>query len=84
MSKMLRVSQRTQERVMKAAKDDFGGATVDEVIGRLLDEHWKARLIRAVDDYSENNPEGWKDYLSEAAEWDATAPAADEWNEKTA
>ena len=46
---MLRVSERTRDRVMQVAAGDFGGATVEETLNRLLDEHWEAQAIAAMD-----------------------------------
>ncbi len=66
---MLRVSDETRERVQRIASEEMGGATVDEVIRRLLDEHWEARAVAAVEEYRANDPEGWEDYLAETAEW---------------
>lgn len=75
---MLRVSDETRERVQRIASEEMGGATVDEAIRRLLDEHWDARAVAAVEDYRTNDPEGWENYLAEAAEWStADAPVGD-------
>ena len=35
----IRVSVATRDRLMRARARDFGDATIDEVITRLLDEH---------------------------------------------
>ncbi|HET8684504.1 MAG TPA: hypothetical protein VFM54_21910 [Micromonosporaceae bacterium] len=35
----IRVSVATRDRLMRTRSRDFGNATIDEVIARLLDEH---------------------------------------------
>lgn len=65
---MLRVSDDTRDRVQRVAREDFGGASADEAIRRLLDEHWEARAVAAVEHYRAENPEAWADYLTEAEE----------------
>jgi hypothetical protein len=82
MTAMLRVSQRTRDRVMQVAADDFGGATAEETLNRLLDEHWEAQAVAAMDHFRANDPEGWSDYLAEADRWDkAQTPVVDTWHE---
>ena len=49
MTTMLRVSERTRDRVMQVAAVDFGGATAEETLNRLLDEHWEAQAVAAMD-----------------------------------
>lgn len=78
---MLRVSDETRQRVQQVARDDFGGASVDEAIRRLLDEHWEAAAVAAVEHTREHEPHEWADYLAEVDEWAAIeATPADEWN----
>ncbi|MGH3504427.1 MAG: hypothetical protein ACRDQA_26545 [Nocardioidaceae bacterium] len=79
---MLRVSDETRERVQQIAHDDFGGASADEAIRRLLDEHWMQQAIADVEDYRATNPQGWADYLRDADELSqADAPITDGWDE---
>lgn len=83
MTAMLRVTQRTRDRVMQVAADDFDGATAEETLNRLLDEHWEARAIAAMDRFRASDPEGWSAYLAEADQWDrAQAHVADTWDEQ--
>lgn len=78
---MLRVSDQTRERVQRLARDEFGGATADETIRRLLDEHWEAAALAAVDRYRTVNPQGWAAYIAEADDLAvADAPITDEWS----
>lgn len=83
MTAMLRVSDRTRDRVMQVAADDFGGATADETLNRLLDEHWEAHAVAAMDRFRASHPEGWSEYLAEAARWDeAQTSVVDTWDEQ--
>lgn len=78
---MLRVSENTRARVQQVARDEFGGASDDEAIRRLLDEHWESRAVAAVEHYRADNPEGWRDYLADAADTaQADAAITDEWH----
>jgi len=78
---MLRVSDETRERVQQVARDEFDGASADEVIRRLLDEHWESRAIAAVERYRTENPGGWTDYLADAEETaQANAVITDGWH----
>ncbi|MDJ0355598.1 hypothetical protein [Paenarthrobacter sp. PH39-S1] len=77
---MLRVRDETRERVLRIGREEFGGASADETIRRLIDEHWRAAAVAAVHRYRESDPEGWSDYVAEAEETSrADAPIIDEW-----
>jgi hypothetical protein len=77
---MLRVSDETRERILRIGREEFDGASADETVRRLIDEHWQAKAIAAVRTYREADPQGWADYLAEADEFGgAEAPIADEW-----
>jgi hypothetical protein len=77
---MLRVSDETREQVLRIGREEFGGASADETIRRLIDEHWKATAVAAVRRYRETDPQGWADYIAETEEWaGADAPITDEW-----
>jgi hypothetical protein len=77
---MLRVSDETRERVLRIGREEFGGASADETIRRLIDEHWQAGAIAAVRRYRDSDPQGWADYIAEADDWAAAeAPITDEW-----
>lgn len=78
---MLRVSEETRERVQRLAREEFGGASADETIRRLLDEHWEAAALAAVERYRRDHPQGWADYLAEAEDLAvAAAPITDHWS----
>ena len=82
MAVMVRVSAETRARIMRVAAEDFDGASADETLARLLDEHWEAKCVAAMEQYRATDPEGWADYLAEADGWDATsAPVAEAWDE---
>ncbi len=53
--------------------------SADETIRRLLDEHWKAAALAAVERYRTEDPRGWADYLAEA-DGLADAPITDGWS----
>ncbi|MCB0484564.1 MAG: hypothetical protein KDC47_00075 [Flavobacteriaceae bacterium] len=75
---MLRVSDEVREQVLRIGREEFGGASADETIRRLIDEHWKAQAVTAVRAYRHSDPEGWSDYLAEADERaGADAPIAE-------
>lgn len=77
---MLRVSAETRDRVMRISREEFDGASADETVRRLIDEHWRTSAVAAVQRYRETNPQGWADYLAEADEFaGADAPITDEW-----
>lgn len=78
---MLRVSDDTREQILRLGKEEFGGASADETVRRLIDEHWQAAAVAAVRRYSECDPAGWAQYLAEADELaGADAPLADTWS----
>lgn len=78
---MLRVSDETREQLKRLARDEFGGASADETIRRLLNEHWEAAALAAVERYRTDDPQGWADYIADAAELAlADAPITDEWS----
>lgn len=77
---MLRVSEETRQRVQRIGQEEFGGASADETVRRLIDEHWRATAVAAVHEYRESDPQGWADYLAEADEFAAAdAPIGDDW-----
>lgn len=78
---MLRVSDETRERVLQIGREEFGGASADETVRRLVDEHWQVAAVAAVHRYSESDQQGWADYLAGADELaEADAPISDEWS----
>lgn len=80
---MLRVSDDTRERVLRIGREEFDGASADETIRRLIDEHWRAAAVAAVHRYRESDPQGWSEYLAEADELaGADAPIGDEWTDR--
>lgn len=67
--------------MQRLAREEFGGASADEAVRRLLDEHWEAAALAAVERYRLNDPDGWAGYLAEAEELSAAeAAVADEWS----
>ena len=77
---MLRVSDETRERVQHLAREESGGVSANEAIERLLDEHWEAAAVAAVQRYRDGGPQGWATYLAEAEDLSAgDAPVIDQW-----
>jgi hypothetical protein len=77
---ILQVSDETRDRLLRIGREEFGGASADETVRRLIDEHWQARAVAAVHHHRETNPQGWAQYLAQADEMaDAEAPVTDEW-----
>lgn len=75
---MLRVSDETREQVLRIGREEFDGASADETIRRLIDEHWRAAAVAAVQRSQETDPQGWGAYLAEAQEWESVeAPVAE-------
>ncbi len=67
--------------MFRVGREEFGGASADETVRRLVDEHWRANAVAAVARYRESDPQGWADYLAEADELaGADAPIGDEWS----
>lgn len=78
---MLRVSDEIRERVQRIGREEFGGASADETLRRLIDEHWRAAAVDAVRRYRESDPQGWSEYLVEADELAAAdATIGDDWS----
>jgi len=76
---MLRVSDETRDRVMRIGREEFGGASADETVRRLLDEHWQAEAIAAVRRTRLDDPQAYAEYLDEADELAAAdAPLPDD------
>ncbi|GAB2762731.1 hypothetical protein GCM10027174_44280 [Salinifilum aidingensis] len=79
---MIRVSDDTRRRVQKLGREEFGGASADETIQRLLDEHWERTVVEAVHRTRQEEPEDWAAYIAEAKHTaDAQAPVPDEASE---
>lgn len=79
---MLRVSDETREQVLRIGREEFGGASAEETIRRLIDEHWEAAAVAAVHEYRVADPQGWAEYLAEADELSRVdAVIADEWSQ---
>jgi hypothetical protein len=67
---MIRVSPETRARVMEVATADFGGVSADETLQLLLDEHWQAKSLAAMESFRATDPKGWAEYLREAEAWE--------------
>lgn len=79
---MIRVSDDTRQRVQKLGRDEFHGASADETIQRLLDEHWKATAVAATRRDRERDPDSWQAEVDQAdADAQADAVVTDGWGE---
>lgn len=77
---MLRVSEETRRQILQMGRDEFGGATADETVQRLIEEHWQVAALTAVHRYRDSDPQGWAQYIADAdALAGADAPLRDEW-----
>ncbi len=72
----IRVRLETRDQLNDLIAEDFPGKTVDDVIGRLIAEHWKAGSLADVERYRRDNPAGFANYLRDSGLMD-TASAAD-------
>lgn len=78
---MLRVSDETRRRIQQIGQEEFGGATADETVRRLIDEHWRATAVAAVHEYRAAHPHSWQEYLTEADDLAAAdAPIGEDWS----
>ncbi len=78
---MLRVSDETRDRIKRLAQDEFGGASANEVVEHLLDEHWEAAALAAVARTAAEHPHEWTEYLEGAEEFSKVdASISDEWS----
>lgn len=66
MTTTVRVSTGVRDRIMKVATQEYGGASVDETMQRLLDDHLALRAIEAMDRFRAEDPVGYADYETEA------------------
>lgn len=79
---MLRVSDETRDRILRIGREEFDGASAEETVRRLIDEHWRAKAVAAVRHYRETDPDGWSAYIADAEELSqADAPITDGWND---
>ncbi|WP_239313952.1 MULTISPECIES: hypothetical protein [unclassified Frankia] len=83
MTTMMRVSPETRDRVLRVATEDFMGATADEAVRRLLDEHWQLKAVAVMDRFRVQDPDGWADYLVEAEAWSAADASVNQAWDKT-
>ena len=65
-----------RDELARVAADDFGGASLDDTLGRLLTEHWEHMAVQEARAYREEHPEEWAADVAEADAMDrATAPS---------
>jgi hypothetical protein len=69
----IKVSVQTRDRLKKLADEDH--LTLDAELARTLDRFEEARFWEGVRaDYArlQSDPQGWREYVSELAEWEQT------------
>lgn len=78
---MIRVSDDTRHRIHRVARNEFGGASADETIQRLLDEHWKATALAATRRDRGRDPDSWQAEVDQVdADSQADAGITDGWH----
>jgi hypothetical protein len=81
MTVLLRLDEKTRDRVLALARD-LGGVSADEAVRHLLDERWERRAIEAVHRYAQEDLAGYDAYIADAGHLDrASAPVADTWDD---
>lgn len=83
---MIRVSEETRDAINKIAREDFGGASADEALRRLVREHRRALWIEQARRLREEQPEVWQDATAEvvgiAVAVAGDAVAGDPWEQE--
>lgn len=74
----IRVNSETRDRLNELAASDLNGATIEQALTFLLDEHWKAKCIAQADRWREEHPDQWRAELEELALWESTDINLDE------
>src|SRR5947209_19063083 len=78
MQTSIRVGVPNRDRLTRGAAEGFGGVSLDEALGRLLEEHWERMAIAAVHATGDVD---WQRYVRDADRADQrdAALAADPW-----
>jgi hypothetical protein len=70
----MKIQADVRDHLARIATEEFPGATLSEVLARLLAEHEQARTrreIAAAYARLQDDPTSWADYVAEIEEWDA-------------
>jgi hypothetical protein len=67
----IKVNTTTRDRLSAIAQQQ--GVSQDAALQQLLDEHEMNQVHAAYARLQQEDPEGWRGYLAEQAEWDAVA-----------
>ena len=70
----MKIQADVRDHLARIAAEEFPGATLSEVLARLLAEHEQARTrreIAAAYARLQDDPASWADYVAEIEEWDA-------------
>lgn len=68
----IRVDTGIRDQLSKIAKGDFGGASLNAALERLIAEH-EMRQAQEAYERLRADPEAWAEYLEEIRLWDVTA-----------
>jgi hypothetical protein len=68
----IRVDISTRDRLARIADDEFGSASLGEVLALLIDEH-EMHLAHAAYARLQSDPASWGEYQAELAGWDSAA-----------
>lgn len=83
----IKVDSAVRDRLLRIAKarGTTMGALLDEESRRLEDERLWERIEAGYESFQRDDPNGWREYLAELAEWEAFGDpdpsAASEWPE---
>jgi hypothetical protein len=66
----IRVTLENRDQLNDLAREM--GIAVPKVVDYLITEDLKRKIIADWDRFREEDPEGWREYLDEAAVWDVT------------
>ncbi|HVQ91604.1 MAG TPA: hypothetical protein VMU51_11255 [Mycobacteriales bacterium] len=70
----MKIQSEVRDQLARVAAKEFPGATLSDVLARLLAEHEQARTQREITvayAHLQEDPAAWADYVSELDEWDA-------------
>lgn len=72
----VRLDTAVRDELLAVAENDFGGATANEAIRRLIAEHWENKAVAAMDNYRVADPDGWQAYVNDADSFSRQAAPA--------
>jgi hypothetical protein len=70
----MKIQSELRDRLARIAAEEYPGATLSDVVARLVAEHEQARVRREISaayGRLQDDPEGWAGYIAELDEWDS-------------